>query len=86
MAETKEITSLCVVTDSETSYDNIGDIDGGHFDEKWLDNHIERHGADGLIKRIASMLLQVGNAELAILRRKAEQDYPVNAGSGIPSM
>ena len=34
MAETKKITSLYVVTDSETSYDNIGDIDGGGIDKE----------------------------------------------------
>jgi hypothetical protein len=37
MAETKKITSLYVVTDLETSYDNIGDIDGGMFDDEWLE-------------------------------------------------
>lgn len=37
MAETKEITRLYVVTDSETHYDNIGDIDGGLFNDEWLE-------------------------------------------------
>ena len=37
MAETKLITSLYVVTDSETSYDNIGDIDGGLFPDGFLE-------------------------------------------------
>jgi hypothetical protein len=59
MAETKVITSLFVVTDSETSYDNIGDIDGGGFDEKWLKDHIKNHGIDQLLKSIAWMNYQV---------------------------
>lgn len=59
MAETKTITSLRVVTDSETSYDNIGDIDGGGFDREWLKKHIKSFGPDGLFKRIAWMNFQV---------------------------
>lgn len=33
MVETKVITLLCVVIDSETPYDKIGNIDSGLFDE-----------------------------------------------------
>ncbi len=33
MAETKRITSIHVITDSENSYDHIGDIDGGGMDK-----------------------------------------------------
>ncbi len=66
MAEIKEITKLYVVTDSETSYDKIGDIDGGMFDEEWLENHIKSHGSYGLIKRFAYMNRQVLNMEIKI--------------------
>ena len=59
MAETKEITRLVVVTDSETSYDHIGDIDGGHFNEEWLKRHIKSHGTKGLLEQIAYMNFQV---------------------------
>jgi hypothetical protein len=62
MAETKKITSLYVVTDSETSYDQIGDIDGGGFDKEWLKKHIKKHGADGLFKKIAWMNFQIFEA------------------------
>jgi hypothetical protein len=62
MAETKKITSLYVVTDSETSYDNIGDIDGGGIDKEWLKKHIKSYGADGLFKQIAWMNFQVFEA------------------------
>ena len=63
MAETKEITRLHVVTDSETSYDNIGDIDGGMFDEVWLASHISRHGTEGLLEKLGGMVRQVMNAK-----------------------
>lgn len=62
MAETKKITSLYVVTDSENSYEHIGDIDGGCIDKEWLKNHIKSHGADGLFKTIAWMNFQVFEA------------------------
>jgi hypothetical protein len=62
MAETQKITSLYVVTDSETSYDNIGDIDGGGMDKDWLKRHIKKYGADGLFKQIAWMNFQVFEA------------------------
>lgn len=78
MAETKEITRLYVVTDSETSYDNIGDIDGGMFQDEWLRQHIENHGTVNLITRLAGMITQVIQAERQLLREK--QDQPVHAG------
>lgn len=62
MAETKLITSIYVVTDSETSYDNIGDIDGGGIDKEWLKKHIASHGADGLFKTTAWINFQVFEA------------------------
>jgi hypothetical protein len=62
MAETKEITRLYVVTDSETSYDNIGDIDGGGFDKEWLKKHIRSHGTEQLFQQIAWMSFQVFEA------------------------
>ena len=74
MAETKEITRLYVVTDSETSYDNIGDIDGGMFDEKWLKQHIISHGTEGLLERLGGMITQVLNVKYAYNREKSEQD------------
>jgi hypothetical protein len=62
MAETKEITTLYVVTDSETSYDNIGDIDGGCFDKSWLRQHIKNHGIEGLLRTFSWMNFQVFEA------------------------
>ena len=52
MAETKRITSIHVITDSENSYDHIGDIDGGGMDKEWLKSHIAKYGADGLFQKI----------------------------------
>lgn len=62
MPERKNITTLSVITDSETSYDNIGDIDGGTFDEQWLKEHIKAHGTEGLFQQIAWMNYQVFDA------------------------
>lgn len=59
MAERKTVTTLSVITDSETSYDNIGDIDGGYFDPEWLKKHIKSHGASGLLQQIAYMNWQI---------------------------
>ena len=62
MAETKQITSVFVVTDSETRYDNIGDIQGGGFDKQWLKSHIKAFGRDGLLRTISYMNYQVHDA------------------------
>ena len=67
MAETKEITRLHVVVDSETYYENIGDIDGGMFDSEWLEGYIRRHGSEKLIKKLAYMQRQVVDMEVRIL-------------------
>ena len=74
MAETKKITTLYVVTDSETSYDNIGDIDGGMFDDQWLENHIKSHGANGLYEKLAFMSRQILNA---VIKVNSENDKSV---------
>lgn len=58
MPETKEIGSISVVTDSETSYDNIGDIQGG-FDDSQLRKQIEAHGTKSLLETLAYMQWQV---------------------------
>lgn len=70
MAETKKITTLYVVTDSETSYDNIGDIDGGLFDDKWLENYIKTYGAELLYKKLAYMNRQIVEAEIKVIQQK----------------
>lgn len=76
MAETKEITRLSVVTDSETSYDNIGDIDGGLFDFTWLMTHIKSHGAEGLIIKLAEMQTQVIKTRNMILDAESSEHKP----------
>ena len=74
MAETKEITKLYVVTDSETSYDNIGDIDGGMFDDEWLKQHIISHGTAGLLERLGGMIRQVLNTKYDNIREESERN------------
>lgn len=78
MAETKLITSLHVVTDSETHYDNIGDIDGGMFNEEWLENHIEKHGVTGLLERLSMMITQVCNTHVKVLNNRSNNDAKDN--------
>lgn len=68
MSERKKITSLYVITDSENGYENIGDIDGGGFDEEWLKNHIKIHGEDGLLKQLSWMNFQIFQARLEVNR------------------
>jgi hypothetical protein len=58
MAERKTIGSISIITDSETGYDNIGDVDGG-FSETELKKHIETHGHEGLCEKLTSMSWQV---------------------------
>lgn len=70
----KEITRLVVVTDSETYYDKIGDIDGGLFDDKWLEQHIKSHGTEQLIEKLASMQMQVLLMKYKILREITDKD------------
>ena len=70
MAERKIITRLSVVTDSETPYDNIGDIDGGLFDDKWLKDYIKYYGPNQLIIKLADMSYQIINTSREIDKRK----------------
>jgi hypothetical protein len=70
----KEITRLVVVTDSETYYDKIGDIDGGLFDDKWLEQHIKSHGTEQLIEKLAAMQMQVLSMKLKIQREITDKE------------
>ncbi len=80
MAETKQITALYVVTDSEQSYDEIGDIDGGEFDKEWLKRHVANHGTQQLLQQIAWMNFQVFEAmqEVNSERNAAQQPCEEN--------
>jgi len=70
MAESKIVTSIHVIIDTENAYDNIGDIDGGCFDKTWLVNHIRIHGPDQLLKKISYMNHQVYSALLECIAEK----------------
>ena len=74
MAETKKITTLYVITDTEDSYNQIGDIDGGYFEEEWLKNHIKQFGADGLYRKISFMARQISNMEVKILQENDKHE------------
>lgn len=75
MAETKLITSLYVITDSETSYDKIGDIDGGMFPDGFLEKHIQEFGANGLLEKLATMISAVIITKHRIERKENEFKY-----------
>ena len=79
MPETKKITTLYVVTDSEYSSDKIGDIDGGMFDQEWLQKHVASHGSAGLIEKLAYMNHQVVQAQRDYNKSQPE-DVKENAG------
>lgn len=74
MAETKQIGCVHVVTDSETSYDNIGDIQAG-FDDTALKKHIQNHGHIQLCEKLAYMQFQVWQTMQQINREKAATDH-----------
>lgn len=77
MAERKTIGSISIITDSETSYDNIGDVDGG-FSETELKKHIEAHGHEGLCEKLTAMSWQVWNM-LREINAERDKSQAVNA-------
>lgn len=78
MAERQQITSISVITDSETSYDNVGDIDGGGIDKDWLKRHIKSHGPEGLFRVAAWINFQTYEA---IREVSAEKEKYTSASS-----
>jgi len=62
MAETKQLTAIHVIIDTENSLFNIGDIDGGGFDKDELKQIIKNYGSEGLFRQIAWMNFQVFEA------------------------
>lgn len=78
MAERKTITTLSVITDSETPYDNIGDIDGGWIDPEWLQRHISTHGPEGLLRTLCYVQHQVFEAMRAVNMKKDYADTGAN--------
>lgn len=58
MSETKTIGSISIITDTETSYEHIGDVDGG-FDSIQLKEHIKKYGTTGLLEKMAWMNFQI---------------------------
>jgi len=74
MAETKQITALHVVTDTEQAYDQIGDVTGGCIDKEWLKKHIKSHGAEGLFRVAAFINFQAFEA----LREVNQEEDEVN--------
>ena len=76
MAERKTIGTVTVITDSETSYDNMGDVSGG-FSEVDLHNHTEHYGYDQLLSSLTYMQWQVWEAVRDINSKKDRGLVPV---------
>lgn len=74
MAETYKITSLSVVIDTETNQEKIGDIEGGGFDQLWLESHIKHYGSSGLLETISWMTYQVVDAQRRC-NQEGQADY-----------
>ena len=55
MSEKLEIGTIQTITDDDTGMYVIGEVDGG-FKTALLKDHIEKHGVDGVIKRLAYMM------------------------------
>lgn len=70
MAEYRKILELSVVVDSETAYDKIGDIDGGFYDDNWLEKHIRNYGSFNLLHRLASLTSKIISVENDVLRER----------------
>jgi hypothetical protein len=81
MAERKQIGSISIITDSETSYDNIGDVDGG-FSDTELRKHIEAHGHEGLCEKLTAMSWQVWNT-LREINAEKDKSQSVNASPSV---
>ena len=73
MAEIKKITTLYVVTDTETGQEKIGDIDGGCFPIDFLEKHIRAYGAQGLLEKLAYMTSAVVRAKYSVDCEKSDQ-------------
>lgn len=75
MPENKLLGTISVLTDSETSYDNIGDTYGG-FNEPDLTNHIKNHGIEGLSTTLSFMHTQMVEALRKVNREKENENPP----------
>lgn len=80
MAERKTIGTVTVITDSETHYDNMGDVSGG-FSEAELHNHIEQYGYEQLLSSLTYMQWQVWEAVRDINSKKDSGLVAVKATS-----
>lgn len=84
MPETKQIASLSVVIDSETSYDNIGDIHASIIDETWLKHHIRAHGTHQLLAALASLNYQIIDVQLEIYQEDSKDNLPIQGSGTFP--
>lgn len=76
MAEFKKITTIYVVTDTEQSTEQIGDIEGGLFPDGFLEKHIKSHGSEQLLECLAGMISAVIFAKYKVERRHENCNSP----------
>lgn len=58
MADRQKLATIEFITDTETSYEFIGEVDGG-FDQKTLENYISRFGIEHLSKHLSYLQWQM---------------------------
>lgn len=66
MPERQQLGTVSVITDDDTGMYTIGEIDGG-FSTGLLQEHIQSHGADGVIRQLSHMIHQVYQARDKVL-------------------
>jgi hypothetical protein len=59
MPERKEIASINVITDCDTSMYEVGEVDGGFLDRDTIKEHIKSYGADDLLRKLNLMIVNV---------------------------
>lgn len=80
MTERKRIASISVITDDDCGMYYIGELDGG-FEPGVLQDHIERHGSEGLLKKLALMTHNVVEAERQVRQRKQSDGADVEGAN-----
>lgn len=60
MSERKELATISFITDTDRSYEFIGEVDGS-FNETDLKSYIKRHGIGELCRHLSYLQFQVYN-------------------------
>lgn len=83
MPQRENLANINVITDDDTGMYSIGEIDGG-FKTKLLNEHIEKYGAEGLLKQLTTMIYTVVGLDRNIKNESAGSVLCDNKSSSIP--